>query len=216
MAVTLTLRGKTPGQQQFGLDTFTERYKCDATADVVLTDAGVPQMGSAHPDYAFMFITARHCDETGEKASALDLVYMGCLKVVDAAPVLPAQQPSSGGQTASATTNTDQDIFPLTVTNPASVTFYAITRTLRFISNNPAATDEPDDPPVVTSLITWDLGFGVQPGFSIPAMETYLLTKAFVQSINEAPPDIDPIVAGQFYQITKRKTRTLLPYGPPA
>src|SRR5258707_11750554 len=102
MAVTLTLIQKRPSQQQFGLDTFTEIYKCDATADVVLTDAGVPQMGSAHPDYAFMFVTGRPCYETGEKASELNLIYMGCLNVIDDAPVLPAQQPSSGGQIASA------------------------------------------------------------------------------------------------------------------
>src|SRR5882757_10664041 len=158
MATVLTLTGKRPGQQQFGLDTFTESYKCDATADVVLTDPTVAQMGSAHPDYSFMFVTARPCSETGESASVLDLIYTGCLTDDGSGnPTLPAQRPSSGGQIASATTNTDADIFPATVTNPATVTFYAITRTLSFISNNPDAIDEPDDPPEITSLITWDL-----------------------------------------------------------
>ncbi len=79
MAVTLTLTGKTPGQTQFGLDTFTEHYKCDVTADVVLTDGSVPAMGSVHPSYPFMFVTARYCSETSESASALDLTYMGVL-----------------------------------------------------------------------------------------------------------------------------------------
>jgi hypothetical protein len=213
----LTLTGKRPGQQQFGLDTFTESYKCDATADAVLTDPFVAQMGDPHPDYQFMFITARPCYETGENASVLDLVYIGCLNDDGAGnPILPSQKPTSGGQVSSATTNTDADIFPLTVTNPATVTFYAITRTLSFISNDPDDASEPDDPPEITSLITWDLGFGVQPGFSIPDLVTYLLTKAFVQSIDETPPDVEPLVSGQFYQITKRKTRTLLPYGPPS
>ncbi len=211
MAVTLTLTGKTPGQTQFGLDTFTERYKCDATADDVLTDGGVPAMGSAHPSYSSMFVTARYCSETGESASALDLTYMGTLS-----GSLPAQKPTTGGQVASATTNTSSAIFPATATNPATVQFYAISNALTFISTDPGDSSEPDDPPEVTQLITWDLGFGLQPGISLPALITFLLTEAFVQGIIEAPPDIEPIVAGQFYQITKRKTRTLFPYAPPS
>ncbi len=210
MAVTLTLRGKTPGQTQFGLDTFTEHYKCDATADVVLTDAGVPQILSVHPDYAFMFVTNRYCTETSESASALDLVYTGYLVA------LPPQKSTSGGQIASATTNTSSIIFPATATNPASVTFYAITNTLSFFSTDPADTSEPDDPPEIDSLITWDLGFGVQPGLSNPDLIAFLLEDAFVQAITETPPAIDPVVQGQFYQITKSKTRTLQPYGPPS
>ncbi len=216
MAVTLTLTGKRPGQQQFGLDTFTESYKCDAAADVVLTDVSVPAIGAAHPDYDFMFITARYCTETSESASALDLTYMGTLLSADAAPVLPAQKPSSSGQVASATTNTSAAIFPLTATNPATVQFYAISNALTFISTDPLDSSEPDDPPEITSLITWDLGFGLQPGLSMPALVTFLLTEAFIQGIIEAPPDIEPLVAGQFYQITKRKTRTLFPYAPPS
>ncbi len=214
MAVTLTLTRKTPGQQQFGLDTFTESYKCDATADVVLTDGSVPAIGAAHPDYAFMFITARYCTETSESASALDLTYMGTLLSADAAPVLPAQKPSSSGQVASATTNTSAAIFPLTATNPATVQFYAISNALTFISTDPLDASEPDDPPEITSLITWDLGFGLQPGLCTDDLVAFLLTSAFVQGILESPPDVEPIVAGQFYQITKRKTRTLFPYTP--
>ncbi len=216
MPVTLTLTRKTPGQTQFGLDTFTEQYKCDATADVVLTDGSVPAIGAAHPDYDFMFITARYCTETSESASALDLTYMGTLLSADSAPVLPAQKPSSSGQVASATTNTSAAIFPLTATNPATVQFYAISNALTFISTDPLDSSEPDDPPEITSLITWDLGFGLQPGLSMPALVTFLLTEAFIQGIIEAPPDIEPLVAGQFYQITKRKTRTLFPYAPPS
>ncbi len=217
MAVTLTLTGKTPSNTQFGLDTFTERYKCDSTADVVLTDPGVPQLLSSHDDYPFMFVTNRYCSETGESASALDLVYTGCLTDDgDGNPVLPTQKATSGGQVASATTNTSSAIFPGTATNPATVQFYAITNTLSFFTQDVADTSEPDDPPEITSLITWDLGFGLQPGLSNPDLITFLLTEAFVQAIIEAPPQIDPIVFGQFYQITKQKTRTLFPYGPPS
>ncbi len=216
MSVTLTLVGKTPAQTQWGLDNFTEHYKCDATADIVLTDNSVPAIGSAHPDYAFMFVTSRYCTETSESASALDLVYMGCLISPEGVPTLPPQKATSGGQVGSATTNTSSIIFPSTATNPASVTFYTITNTLSFFSADPADTSEPDDPPEIDSLITWDLGFGVQPGLSNPDLIAFLLEDAFVQAITETPPAIDPVVQGQFYQITKSKTRTLQPYGPPS
>ncbi len=207
--MTLTLIGKRPNNTQFGLDSFTEIYKCDATADVVLTDGSVPQMASAHPDYPTMFVTARYVNESGESASALDLTYTGTLT-----GELPPQKPTSGGQVASATTNTSSAIFPSTATNPATVQFYAITNTLSFISDDPADTSEPDDPPEITSLITWDLGFGVQPGICTDDLIAFLLTEAFIQAIIEPQPEIEPLVVGQFYQITKRKTRTLWPYSP--
>ncbi len=215
MAVTLTLTGKRPNNTQFGLDSFTEIYKCDATADVVLTDPGVPQMAEVHADYEFMFVTARYCNESGESASALDLTYTGCLlDDGEGGPLLPPQKATSGGQVASATTNTSSVIFPATATNPATVTFYAITNSLSFLSTDPADVSEPDDPPEIVDLITWDLGFGVQPGLSRPDLVAFLLEDAFIQSIIEPQPEIEPVVVGQFYQITKRKTRTLQPYAP--
>ena len=187
MAVTLTLVGKTPGQTQFGLDTFTERYKCDAAADVVLTDAGVPQILSAHPDFMlFMFVTNRYCSETSESASALDLVYTGCLLSVDGVPTLPVKKATSGGQVASATSNTSSIIWPVVATNPATVQFYAATSTLDFYSNDPADSSEPDDPPRVAHLITWDLGFGVQFSGSASAVEAILLADVFIQGVIEA------------------------------
>jgi len=212
MAITLTHAGRTPGSSQWGLDTFTEHWKADEAADVVLNDGSVPQRGDAHPDYANMFVTDRYCSETGEKASALDVVYMGYMVA------LPPQKPSSGGQVSSATSNTSDAIFPSVAANPVSVTFYAITTTLTFISNDPEDASEPDDPAeiIAANVITWDLGFGVQPGYSIPDMVDYLLAHAFVQAITETAPDVEPLVSGQFYQITKKKTRTLLPYGPPS
>lgn len=209
MAVTLYHTGRRPGTTQYGLDTFTESYKANDAADVVLTDSGTPQRGDAHPDYATMFVTDRYASETGPSACALDIIYMGTLS-----GDLPPQKSTSSGTVASATTNTDADIFPATVTNPATVQFWAVTSVLTFISDNPDDTSEPDDPTEVTQLISWDLGFGLQPGISMPSLVTYLLTSAFVQGIIEAPPEIEPLVDGQFYQIIKRKTRTLFPYAP--
>lgn len=215
MAVTLTWQGSTPGQTQYGLATLTEHYKVQndngtqITAAAVMVDGSVPQQGDAHPDFATMFCTDRYCSETGESASALDVTYMGTLT-----GDLPPQKATSGGQVTSATTNTSSAIFPLTATNPATVQFYAITKTLSFYSTDPDDASEPDDPPEITSLITWDLGFGVQPGDCTDDLITFLLTSAFIQGIIETPPEIEPIVQGQFYFITKRKTRTLWPYSP--
>ncbi len=213
MAVVLTWAGSTPGQQQFGLATLTERYKVanDDGTQITAADALIagPQLGDPHPDFSAMFVTAIYCSETGESASALDVTYMGILGMD-----LPPQKATSGGQIASATTNTSSAIFPSTATNPATVTFYTISRTLSFYSTDPADASEPDDPPEIDSLITWDLGFGLQPGLSLPDLVAFLLTEAFIQSITETPPSIEPTVEGQYYFITKTKTRTLLPYAP--
>ncbi len=215
MAITLTWVGSTPGQSQYGLATLTERYKVANDDGTQITAAEAitagPQQGNAHPDFSNMFVTDLYCSETGESASALDVTYMGILGMD-----LPPQKPTTGGQVASATTNTSSAIFPVTATNPATVQFYAISNALTFISTDPGDSSEPDDPPEITDLITWDLGFGLQPGLSMPDLVDFLLTQAFVQGIIEAPPDVEPLVAGQFYQITKRKTRTLFPYAPPS
>ncbi len=208
MAVTLTLTGKTPSNpNQYQLDSFQEHYKCDATADVVLTDGSVPAMGAAHPDYATMFVTARYVTETAESASILDLTYTGTFN-----GSFPTQKETSGGQVASATTNTSSAIFPLVATNPATVQFFAGTTTVDFYSDDPADTSEPPDPPTIDHLITWDLGFGVQPGGSTSAVEAFLLGDAFIQGVMEAPPSIEPIVDGEIWHIVKTKTRTLFPY----
>lgn len=215
MAVTLTLIGKRPGQSQYSLDTFTEIYKCDATADVVLTDLSVPAKGSAHPDYPLMFVTDRRVNEAGESASALDLVYMGSLTEIAATGIVASVQDPSNGDVASATTNTDSDIWPAFVTNPATVQFYAITNSVTATCNTKTPTLEADDPPEVSTIISFDLGNGLQGAACLEGIATWILTKAFVQFIIEPPPTIEPIVAGQYYRITKRKTRTLFPYSPP-
>lgn len=149
---------------------------------------------------------------SGTKAyPQVDLVYTGKKN-----GEMPPRKATSGGGVASATTNTDAAIFPATVTNPATVEFYSITNTLSFYSTDKNDAAVPEDPPTITSLISWDLGFGLQPGISMPALVTYLLTSAFVQGIIEPPPEIEPIIDGQIYRIVKRKTRTLFPYAPPS
>ncbi len=215
MSVVLTWKGSNPGGSQYGLATLIESYKVQnddgsqITAAAVLVDGSVPQIGDAHPDYSAMFCTDRHCAETGESASALDVIYTGSLT-----GSAPPQKATSGGQVASATTNTSSAIFPAVATNPATVTFYSISSTLSFYSTDPADASEPTDPPTIDSLITWDLGFGLEPGLSHPDLVDFLLNDAFIQTITETPPAIEPIVDGQWYFITKTKTRTLLPYAP--
>ena len=216
MAITLYHTDRRPGFSQFGLDTFTEIFKASEAADLVAIDPSVPQRGDPHPDYPFMFVTDRRFNESGPSACACDIVYTGSMTVLDDAPVMPPQKATSGGEVASATTNTSSLIFPSTATNPATVQFYAITNTLTFFSTDPADASEPSDPPEVTTLITWDLGFGVQPGYSLPVLIDFLLNDCFVQGIIEPPAEVEPVVQGQFYQITKRKTRTLFPYAPPS
>ncbi len=213
MAVVLTLRSSTPGQPQYGLATLTEHYKVQNDDGSQVTAAAAmlagPQIGNAHPTYSTMFCTDRYCAETGESASALDVTYMGTLD-----GELPPQKATTAGQIASATTNTSSEIFPSTATNPATVTFYAISNTLSFYSTDPDDASEPADPPEIDSLVTWDLGFGLQPGLSMPDLVIFLLTSAFIQTITETPPSVDPVVDGQYYFITKTKTRSLLPYAP--
>ncbi len=217
MAIVLTWQRSTPGQPQYGLTTLTEHYKVQnddgtqITAADVMTDSGVPQIGDAHPDFSTMFCTDRYCAETGESASALDVTYMGTLD-----GDLPPQKATSGAQVASASTNTASTIYPAVSTNPATVQFYAITNTLTFYSTDPGDASEPDDPPEITSVITWDFGNALQPGLSQPDIVIFLLTEAFIQGIIETPPDVEPIVEGHYYLITKRKTRTLFPYAPPS
>src|SRR6266446_2303094 len=147
MSITLTRIGKTPGQTQFGLDTFIEHYKCDATADVVLTDSSVPAKGSAHPSYPFMFVTARPVQETSEKASALDLVYMGCHKAISDVPVLPEQKHEEDDAVMSASSSKGKT--GLTLTSPITVQYYAPTRQLVFFTYNAegdrGTVTDPDD-----------------------------------------------------------------------
>lgn len=207
MSVSLTLTGKSPINTQFGLDTFTEHYKCDATADVVLTDAGVPQMGSAHDDYPFMFVTGRPCQETGESASALDLVYTGCLTDDgDGNPILPTQQNSSDNQIQSATSSRSST--GGTLTSPATIQFYAPSTVLNYISFGSAGSDQPPDPTGTPGIITWTVG---DTSYSIGNLVSDLIDVFFTLQTNITSQSTE-VVAGQFWQNTCRKALIYVPF----
>ncbi len=205
MAVTLTLTGKTPSNTQFGLDAFAERYKCDATADVVLTDAGVPHMGDAHPDYPFMFVTGRPCYETGESAS--DLIYTGCLTDDgDGNPILPAQQSEFDNAVQSATSS--RGIDGTILTSPISVQFYAPCTKLTFMSfGGRGALGTVADPTDEIQIITVVIG---DTSYSPTGLLADIVANFFRPLITDTMSSPE-IVAGQFWQNTEIKTLSLSP-----
>lgn len=194
---------------QYGLDQLDIPFSGAATG--LTTYVSGLARGTAWSGDSNMYLTDWSADTHSKVYPIVTLTYTGAR-----GGVLPPVESESGGSVASATTNTSSAIFPSVATNPASVQFYTISNTITYVHTNPDDTTEPDDPPEIDSLITWDLGFGVQPGLSFPDLVDFLLNEAFVQGIIEEPPTIKPIVDGQYYQITKRKTRTLFPYCPPA
>ncbi len=200
MAVTLTLTGKTPGQTQFGLDTFTERYKCDAAADDVLTDGSVPAMGSAHPDYASMFVTARYVSETGESASALDLTYMGTLS-----GDLPPRKHDTENAVQSATSSRGTN--GVIATSPISVQFYAPTNVLSYISTSGPGSDVADDPTDDLVIIGITIGDTSVSAGSVPD----LVGIFFQQQILETHQSTE-IVTGQYWQNTSRKIKSYIAF----
>lgn len=205
MAVTLTLTGKTPGQTQFGLDTFTEHYKCDATADVVLTDPSVPEMTEFHPDYPFMFVTARHCDETGEKASVLDLTYTGCIRSADDLPALPSQQTQSDTQIQSASSSRSSGGSILT--SPATIQFYSPSNVLTYVSFGGAGTDSPAAPTGNPDVITWTVGDTSYTIASLPE-----LVSAFFSIQVLTTRQSTEIVPGQYWNNIVRSTMIYVPF----
>jgi len=210
MPVTLTLIGKSPQQSQYDIVTLTERYKTATTADAVLTDSSVPQIGDAHPDYATMFLVERYCQETGESASTLDLVYKGFFS-----ETLPPLKNSEDNPVMSATTYTSSAIFPLVATQPASLQYRAHANTIVCWSTSDTTANFCPDPPAITTddIITWTL-VAEQPASDFGGIMTWLLTNAFVQRIVETTT-AEEIVDAQYWQITKRKIMNLYPYAPP-
>ena len=206
MAVTLILVGKTPGQSQFSLDQFTEHYKCDATADVVLTDASVPQRGDVHPNYPFMFVTDRHCAETAQSASALDLVYGGCLASSGGAPVLPPQQHEFGDAVQSASSSWGSAGASI---GTVSAQFYAPQNILSYISYNAVGTVEADDPTGDIEIITVTAGSGTfAPGTTIATLATSYFSSQIVHSMRST----EVVVATKFWQNVSTKTKVLVPF----
>lgn len=114
----------------------------------------------------------------------------------------------------SATSHTSSVVFPAVVDKPATITFYSQTNTISVYSTSTTSGEEPDDPDEVTTddLITWAIA-ETQPASSLPEIADWLLTNAFVQRINETTESAE-VVPGQYWHITKRKMRQLLPWAP--
>lgn len=206
MAITLTHVGRTPAQQQFGLATFTERFKANEAAGVVFNDASVPHYGEAHPDYPFMFVTDRYVTETGEQSSAIDLVYMGCMQDSGGSPILPPQQNQSDTQIQSATSSRAST--GVTLTSPATLQFYAPSNVLTYMSYLAPGTDQPDNPTGSPSVITWTVG---DTSYSIGNLVTDLINIFFTLQTVVVSSSVE-IVATKYWQNTCRKTMIYVPF----
>ncbi len=205
MAVTLYHNGRTPGQLQFGLATFTEHYKASEAADVVLLDSGVPQQGDAHPDYPFMFVTDRHAQETGESACALDVIYMGCLADDgEGGPSLPPRQNSNGDAVQSASASKGIDGTQLS--SPISVQFYAPTSKLSFLSYLGAgALGTVADPTEQIRIISVTIG---DTAYS-PTGPLASVVANFFRSLIIDTMESQEIVSDKYWQNGETKTNTL-------
>lgn len=166
--------------------------------------------GAAWSGDGNMFLTGWQVSDSNKRYPTVTLEYIGAN-----GGTLPDIKKETTSNVASATTNTSSLIYPVVATNPATVQFYSITNTITLYNNSDESGEEPDDPPEVSNVITWDLGFGLQPGFNQPDLINFLLTSAFSQAIIEPDPEVECVVTGKYWKITKRKTRTLFPYAPP-
>ncbi len=208
MAVTLTLTGKTPGQTQFGLDTFTEHYKCDTTADVVLHSFDVPLMGSVHPNFPFMFVTARYCSETSEIASALDLTYTGTLWYVATDPItplLPAQKHDFENAVQSATSSRGKD--GAIATAPISVQFYAPTNVLTYVSWDAPGTALAENPTEALTVVAVTVGDTSITPASILSLVGIFFEEQLIETHNSTE-----IVPGRYWLNTSRKIKSYVSF----
>ena len=199
MAVTLYHVGRTPQSTQFGLDTFTEHYKANDAADVVLLDSGVPQRGDAHPDYAQMFVTERYITETGPSSSALDVTYMGTMT----GEMPPSQEEDSDAvQSASSSKGVDGTI----LTSPITVEFYAPTKRLNFITygakGSLGTVADPTDEIRIIKVTAGDTSYA--PTGALGDIVANFFTQQIVDTMSS--PEI---VSGQFWQNAEVKTKTL-------
>jgi len=208
MAITRYKVSKLPGQSQFGLDQFTESWKCFETADVVLLAADVPQRGDAHPDYAFMFCTDRHCNETGESSSLLDLVYTGCLASSEGLPTLPPQAREKDVQVMSASSSRSSG--GATLNAPITVQFYAPTNSSSFLTYNAigdvSGVSDPTDDIQVITLQVGDTSY--VPGGLIDDLVAAFFSSRIVNSLTST----EIVSSGKFYQNQAKKTKCLVPF----
>ncbi len=214
MSVTLTWQGSTPGQPQFGLATLTEHYKVQnddgsqITAAAVLNDSGVPQVGDAHPDFTYMFVTDRHCAETGESASALDVIYMGCL-TGEGSPDLPVSQTQQTDSVLSATSS--KNVVGQATTSPVTVQFYAPTSVLTWITYNaPGVKGTAPDPVNSISIITVTIG-DTAFTYTSAGMDE-LVAAFFTAQLADTLNSVEVVAGGKFWQNTETKVLSLVPY----
>ncbi len=210
MAVTLTLTGKTPGQTQFGLDTFMEHYKCDATANIVLTDSSVPAIGAAHPVYTGMFVSDRHCAETSESASALDLVYVGTL-IGSGELDLPLGKATQG--TAIGSASSSSSFFNIyTLSSAATLQFYAPTNSLTWVSRT-AGTEGPSGPVIAPTGDLVIFAFTFPPPFPLFSGNWYdfILSNFFTIETTTIVQSTEIVVGGKYWQNVATASKIYVP-----
>jgi len=211
MPVTLTHVGRTPGQGQFDLDKFTEHYKADAAADIVLTDSSVPQKGDAHPDYAFMFVTDRSVQESGPAASALDIVYVGALKDTGGDTPLPVLPPSQTEDEDSVMSASSKRTATAILTEPATIQYYAPTSNLSWITYTDKGTkDTVADPvgdPIPITVTIGDTTF--DPGSLDIGL---LISLLFIPQIVGTVRCRELVAGGKYWLNQGKKTKTLVPW----
>ncbi len=211
MAVVLTWQRSTPGQPQYGLATLTESYKVQnddgsqITAAAVLVDGSVPQIGDAHPDYSAMFCTDRHCAETGESASALDVTYTGILGMD-----LPLGQATQGHSIASASSSTS--FFHIYSLSPAAtLQFYAPTNTLTWISTAPGEAGPSGDVIVPTEDVVI-FSYNLPPPYSLFTGDWYAFVRFnFFTDLTTTVIQSTEIVAGRYWSNVATATKTIIP-----
>jgi hypothetical protein len=202
-----------PGKTAFGLDQLRRSYKTSLSAQDAV--AAAPAKGAVDEEFAFMFLTRVDTPESSTTATRVELTYQGCLAEDEGDPLLPEIQHSSSTQVSSATTASSSIIWPACASQPATLQFFCGTTTIVIVATSDAPSDEPDDPPAVVAsdIITYNLGACDAAGGTQSAIITWLLTNAYVQYVSETT-DTQEIVPGQYWRVTKRKVRTLLPYAP--
>ncbi len=209
MAIVLTWQRSTPGQPQYGLATLTEHYKVQNDDGSQITAAAAllagPALGAAHPTYSTMFVTDRYCAETGESASALDVTYMGTLS-----GTLPLGQSTTGTSIASASSSSSfGHVYSLT--QAATLQFYAPTNTLAWISTAPGI----PGPSGTVTIPTDDIvifSYNFPPPYALFTGDWYAFIRfEFFTELTTTVINSTEIVSGQYWQNIATATKTIIP-----
>ncbi len=154
-----------------------------------------------------MFVTGRPCAETGESASALDLIYTGCLTDDgDGNPILPSQQNENDAQIQSASSS--RSYAGVLLTSPASIQFYAPSNVLSYFSYLAPGTTEAPAPSAAPTVITWTVG---DTSYAITDPIADLIAAFFTLQVNTVPRSTE-VVSGKFWQNSSRKTVVYVPF----